>query len=120
MKKPPSQRQLKVGELIRHALSNLFLRGEIPVLENLPLTVSEVRISPDLKNATAYIYPLGGQGASEELIKLLRGYQGFIKHYISREVYIRHTPNISFKIDKSFDEAARINELLHNPEPPEA
>ena len=110
-KKSPSQRQLKVGELIRHALSKLFMRGEIPYLGDLPVTVSEVRISPDLKNATAYIYPLAGTG-SDDLVRVLAEYEGFIRKYVSKEVYLRRAPVISFKLDNSFEEAAKISELL--------
>lgn len=111
MNKSPSQRQLKVGELIRSALSKLFLRGEIESFADLPVTVSEVRISPDLKNATAYIYPLGGQ-RSEELVKGLHNYEGMVRRYISQEVNLRYTPRVHFKLDTSFEHASKINDLL--------
>ncbi len=113
MQKPPSQRQLKVGELLRHALSKLFAHGEIPYLEHLSITVSEVRISPDMKNATAYIYPLGGQDA-EHLVPVLKEYAGFIRTYLAKEVYMRHAPRTSFKIDTSFEKAAKIDNLLRD------
>ena len=111
MKKAPSQRQLKVGELLRHALSKLFMRGEIPYLDHISITVSEVRISPDMKNATAYIFPLGGKHV-ENLVPILREYEGFIRTYLAKEVYMRHAPRVSFKIDTSFEQAARIDDLL--------
>jgi ribosome-binding factor A len=111
MKTPPTQRQLKVGELLRHALSKLFTRGEIPYLDHLSITVSEVRISPDMKNATAYIFPLGGKDA-EHLVPVLKEYEGFIRTYLAKEVYMRHAPRISFKLDTSFEQAARIDDLL--------
>ena len=74
--KPPTQRQLKVGELIRHALSTMFLRGEIPYLDSMSITVSEVQVSPDLKNAVAFIYPLGGKNAD----LLLKALPNFCRH----------------------------------------
>lgn len=111
MKKPPSQRQLKVGELLRSALSKLFLRGEIPAIDGISVTVSEVRISPDLKNATAYIFPLGGD-QSGDIIKKLHNNDGLVRKYISREVELRYTPRIHFKLDNSFEEAEKISNLL--------
>lgn len=111
MKKPPSQRQLKVGELIRQALSKLFMRGEIPYLGNLSITVSEVRISPDLRNATAFIYPLGGE-MSDDLMAVLAEYEGFIRKYVVKEVYLKRAPQIHFKLDTSFEYAENIDRLL--------
>lgn len=113
MKKAPTQRQLKVGELIRHALSKLFMRGEIPYLDHISITVSEVRISPDMKNATAYIFPLGGKHI-DNLVQILREYEGFIRSYVAKEVYMRRAPQISFKLDTSFEQAARIDQLLRD------
>ena len=96
MKKPPSQRQLKVGELIRQALSKLFMRGEIPYLGDISVTVSEVRISPDLRNATAYIYPLGGNKI-EGLTEVLQEYEGFIRKYVANEVHFKIFPENLFQ-----------------------
>ena len=113
MKKPPSQRQLKVGELIRHALSTFFMRGEIPYLDHLSITVSEVRISPDMKNATACIFPLGGKDA-DKILPVLKEYEGFIRTYLAKEVYMRATPKVGFKIDTSFEYADKIDGLLRD------
>lgn len=110
--KPPSQRQLKVGESIRHSLSTFFMRGEIPYLDGLSITVSEVRISPDLHNATAYIMPLGGKDA-DRVLEILSQFGGQIRTYVSKDVKLRIAPRISFKIDNSYDEAARIAALLN-------
>lgn len=113
MKKPPSQRQLKVGELLRHALSKFFTHGEIPYLDHISITVSEVRISPDMKNATAYIFPLGGEDA-DKILPVLKEYEGFIRTYVAKEVYMRQAPKIGFKLDTSFEYAAKIDDLLRD------
>lgn len=114
--KPPSQRQLKVGEEIRRALSMAFLKGDVHVrsVENTSITVSEVRISPDLKNATVYVMPLAGAHA-EEIMKELGEHAPLIRSFIAKNVELRYTPKLFFKLDRSFEEAARINELLHDP-----
>jgi len=111
MEKPPSQRQLKVGESIRRSLSEFFMRGEIPYLDGVPITVSEVRISPDLHNATAYIMPLGGK-ESDKVLEILAKFGGFIRTYVSKDVKLRTAPRINFRIDNSYDEGARISALL--------
>lgn len=113
--KAPSQRQLKVGELIRHSLSKMFMRGEIPYLDGTSVTVSEVRVTPDLKHAIAYIYPLAGQNA-DKLLKALPDFAGFIRTYIAKEVDLRYAPRISFKLDNSFEYASKITDLLHKAE----
>lgn len=114
--KPPSQRMLKVGEEVRRNLSMAFLRGDVHVqgVENASITVSEVRVSPDLKNATAYVMPLAGQQA-EEIVRSLYESAPYIRRLIARKVDLRYTPKLHFKLDRSFDEAARINLLLHDP-----
>ncbi len=113
----PSQRQLRVGEELRHALSRLLQRGELrdPALQGVAVTVTEVRVSPDLKNATAYIMPLGGEHRAEVIAGLTRS-AGYLRGQIAREVPLRHTPSLAFEVDTSFDHASRINELLHRPE----
>ncbi len=114
--KAPSQRQLRVGEELRHALSRILSRGElrVPALAGLNLTVPEVRASPDLKNATAYVVPLGG-GGLEAAVEALNRAAGFFRTRIAREVALRHAPRISFAPDRSFDEAHRVREILERP-----
>lgn len=108
---------MRVGEELRHALSRILQRGELrdPALQETAVTVTEVRVSPDLKNATAYVMPLGGQHRAEVIAALTRS-AGFLRGQIAREVPLRFTPGLSFALDTSFDHASRINELLHRPE----
>ena len=112
----PSQRQLRVGEELRHALARILGRGELhdPVLAGASVTVTEVRISPDLKNATAFVMPLGGRDAAAILTALNRA-APFLRGQLGGEVRLRYTPRLSFQPDHSFDEAAKINALLHQP-----
>ncbi len=115
MSKPPSQRMLRVGELVRHALSNVLTRGEIvdPVIEISIITVPEVRMSPDLKLASAYIVPLGG-GNAKEIVKALNSHQKFIRGQITSQLNLKYSPSIRFFEDDSFDEATRIDNLLRS------
>ena len=123
MKRPsraPSQRQLRVGEEIRHALAQVIERGEAhdPALQGTVVTVTEVRISPDLKNATAFVVPLGGGKTPEEikdLIKALNHAAPFFRSRIAQMVTLKYAPRVSFRADDSFDEAGRIDALLHDP-----
>ncbi len=114
-KRPPSQRQLRVGEEIRAALAQVFMRGEThnPVLDGASITVSEVRISPDLKNATAYIMPLAGSNKSTILAELKENAPR-LRGLVSRHIILRTSPRISFVLDTSFEEANRINMLLNS------
>ncbi len=114
--KAPNQRQLRVGEELRHALSRILSRDELrdPALAGLNLTVTEVRASPDLKNATAYVMPLGG-GGLEAAVEALNRAAGFFRTRIAQEVALRHAPRISFAPDRSFDEAHRVREILERP-----
>ena len=104
----PSQRQLRVGELIRRALSEILMQGVIhdPDLNRISVTVSEVTASPDLKIATAYVCPLGGQGG-EDLIALLAKNKSEIRRSISKKLTLKYTPDLRFRIDETFD---RIDE----------
>ncbi len=113
----PSQRQLRVGEELRHALSHLLQRGELrdPALQGVAVTVTEVRMSPDLKNATAYVMPLAGEHRAEVIAGLTRS-AGYLRGQLAREVPLRFSPSLAFALDTSFDNANRINELLHRPE----
>lgn len=111
--KAPSQRQLRVGEEIRHVLAELLARGRIrdPDLQGVTITVTEVRISPDLKNATAFVTPLGG-GDMETTVAALNRAAGFLRHELGGEIRMRTLPNLSFQPDRSFDEASRIDSVL--------
>lgn len=113
-KKPPTQRQLKVGEEIRHAVATVLMRNEThdPALESLSITVSEVRISPDLKNASVYVTPLGGSNEPLKLIERLNSAAPALRKAMAKHIVLKYLPKLYFKLDKSFDEAGRINELL--------
>jgi len=115
MNKAPSQRMLRVGELVRHALAALLARDEIidPVIERAVITVPEVRMSPDLKLANAYIVPLGGQNA-KEIVKALNSHQKFIRGRIIPKLNLKYAPSLRFFEDDSFDEASRIDALLRS------
>jgi ribosome-binding factor A len=110
-----SQRQLRVGENIRHILSEILARDEIrdPILTGVPLTVSEVRVSPDMKNASVFCTPLGGANA-DEVLEALNRHCGYIRGEMGRKTTLRHTPALTFVQDRSFDEAEDIGRLLHN------
>lgn len=110
---PRSPRQLKVGEELRHALAEVFMRGDYRVheLDGVSITVSEVRISPDLKSATAYVMPLGGRNA-KTILETLNQHSGQFRKAVASRVKLRHSPMIRFKLDHSFDEAAKIETLL--------
>jgi ribosome-binding factor A len=112
----PSQRQLKVGELIRHALAEIFSRGEVvdDVLNQYSLTVSEVRMTPDLKLATVYVLPLGGEGAADA-VKHLDQHKRFLRGELARRVSPKSMPELRFKTDTSFASSQRIDELLASP-----
>src|ERR1051325_2160723 len=114
--RPPSQRQLRVGEELRHALAQLLRPGELrdPALRDANITVTEVRVSPDLKNATAYVMPLAAANA-DEIMNGLRRSAPYLKAMLARSVALRQAPNIAFAYDTAFDSAARISELLHSP-----
>jgi ribosome-binding factor A len=114
--KSPSQRQLRVGEEIRHVLAGALMRGEChdPEISSTPVTISEVRISPDLKNATAYFMPLGGVRREETLAALTRN-AAFFRKLVSEHMKLRYTPRVFFRLDTSFDEAHRIDLLLKSP-----
>jgi ribosome-binding factor A len=111
-----SQRQLRVGELIRHELADMLTRGEVhdPVIETHMITVPEVRMSADLRLATIYIMPLGGRDAKDVLDALERN-KRYVRGEISRRVNLKFAPEIRFRIDERFDEAERIEKLLRTP-----
>ena len=113
----PSQRQLRVGEVIRHALAEILARGTVhdPALEGLAITVPEVRLSPDLKIATAYMMPLGG-ARQEEALRALDRSARFLRGEVARRVGLKFMPELRFRLDTSFAESDRIDELLRSPE----
>lgn len=106
---------LRVGELVRHALAQMLSRGEIndPVLEKHVVTVSRVKMSPDLKLATVYVMPLGGQDEPEVLAALDR-HKRFLRGEIAHEVNLKFAPEIRFRIDDTFDNVSRIEALLNS------
>ncbi|GAB5509649.1 MAG: 30S ribosome-binding factor RbfA [Hyphomicrobiales bacterium] len=115
--KAPSQRQLRVGELIRHALSEVLMRGLIrePALETGLISVSEVRMSPDLKIATVFIAPIG-PGDSQALVKAMANNAGALRHEVTKRVSMKFAPNLRFKPDTSFDTYGKIDAILRSPE----
>jgi len=112
----PSQRALRVGELIRHAMSELLTRGEVhdPVLEGHLITVPEVRMTADLRLATIYVMPLGGRDI-EQVIEALDRNKRFLRGEIAHRVNLKFAPEIRFRADERFDEAERIEKLLRTP-----
>jgi ribosome-binding factor A len=112
----PSQRQLRVAELIRHAVAEMLARGEVhdPVLEGHMITVPEVRMTADLRLATIYVMPLGGRDADEVVAALERN-KRFLRGEIARHVNLKFAPEIRFRIDERFEEAERIEKLLRTP-----
>ena len=114
--KGPNQRQLRVGEELRHVLAGVHARGELrdPHLAGRSITVSEVRISPDMRNATAYVMPLGG-GDAGEIVGALNHAAAFLSGEVGRRVALKFTPALRFEIDTVFDEAQRIDSLLRTP-----
>ena len=113
----PSQRALRAGEVIRHAMAEILARGEVhdPVIETHLITVPEVRMSPDLRLATVYVMPLGGQDEADVLAALDRN-KRYLRGEIARRVNLKYAPDIRFRIDERFDEAERIERLLRSPQ----
>jgi ribosome-binding factor A len=112
-----SQRQLRVGEEVRHTLAAIFMRDEIPWPQGFAapvVTVTEVQVSPDLKNATVFVMPLGGVKL-KETVKILNEITGFFRHEISQKVMLRYAPKLRFTADESFTYAQRIDDILHDP-----
>jgi ribosome-binding factor A len=114
----PSQRMLRVGEQVRHALSETLQRGEIidPLIENAVVSVSEVRMSPDLKIATAFVSPLGVKD-TDAVVEALNKHSKFVRGRVSGALrQMKYMPEFRFRLDTSFDNFARINDLLKSPE----
>jgi ribosome-binding factor A len=113
--KPPTQRMLRIGEMVRHKLAELLIRGEIhdDVLASHVISITEVRISNDLKLATAYVMPLGGKD-TEKVLAALTKHKGFIRAEIAQTLDLRYAPDIRFREDETFEEVSRIDELLYS------
>nr|AMK07537.1 ribosome-binding factor A [alpha proteobacterium NT18-17] len=111
----PSQRALRVGELVRHALAAMFARGEIEddALRGSVITVPEVRMSPDLKLANVYIMPLGGLHA-EEIVVALNRHRKFVRGRVAPQINMKFAPEVRFFVDDTFEEAGRIDSLLRS------
>ena len=114
--KAPSQRQLRVGELIRHALSDMLTRGEVhdPVLEGTMVTIPEVRMTADLRLATIYVMPLGGKD-QQAVLEAFNRNRKYLRGEIAHHVNLKFAPEIRFMIDERFGEAERIEKLLRTP-----
>jgi ribosome-binding factor A len=112
-----SQRQLRVGELVRHAMAEMLTRGDVhdPVIEGHLITVPEVRMSPDLRLATIYVMPMGGRDA-EAVVAAFERHKKFLRAEIAHRINLKFAPDIRFRIDDRFAEAERIDRLLHSPE----
>ena len=110
---PFSQRQLRVGELIKQSLGQIFLKDEakVPTLETKNITVTEVRMSPDLKNARAYVIPLGGKD-TENTVNILTQFSHLIRKALAKKIDMKFLPKVSFVGDKSFDYAEKIEKLI--------
>ena len=110
---PFSQRQLRVGELVKQSLGQIFLTGEakVPTLETKNITVTEVRMSPDLKNARAYVIPLGGKN-TDKIVDILTEFSYLIRKALSKKIDMKFLPKVSFVSDKSFDYAEKIEKLI--------
>ena len=113
----PSQRQLRVGEVIRHAFAEILTRGDIhdPVFESRVVTISEVRMAPDMKLATVFVMPLGGNDA-EEVLAAFERHRKYLRGEIARRVSLRNAPELRFRLDTSFEEGSRIDAVLASPE----
>ena len=109
----PSQRQLRVGEIIRRALADILMRGVLhePDLDNVPITVGEVRCSPDLKIATAYVLPLGGRD-SERVLAALERAKGELRRQVNRAVSLKFSPELRFRLDETFDRMDDTRRML--------
>ena len=116
-KKGPSQRQLRVGEEVRHLLAELLERGDMrdPELRGASITVTAVDVSPDLRNATAFVMPLGGQD-EERLLAAMKRAAPWFRGRVGEKAGLRSAPDIRFQLDRTFDEADKINELLRRPD----
>lgn len=111
----PGQRQLRVGELVRHAMAEILARGELrePALEGVIVTVPEVKLSPDLKIATCYVMPLGGHDAAA-VVEALDQHRRFLRGEVAHRINMKFAPDLRFRVDTSFEEGSRIDALLRS------
>lgn len=112
-----TQRQLRVGEEIRHSLASVLMRGDVPWLRGFVppnITITEVQVSPDLQNATAFVMPLAGEKMAQT-VKSMNEIAGYFRHSLAQMVKLRFVPKLTFKPDESFDYALKIEKILHNP-----
>ena len=112
-----SQRQLRVGELVRHALAEMLTRGDVhdPVIEGRMITIPEVRVTADLRLATIYVMPLGGRDV-EQVVSAFERHKKFLRAEIAHRINLKFAPDIRFRVDDRFAEAERIDKLLRSPE----
>jgi ribosome-binding factor A len=115
--KAPSQRMLRMGELVRHALAEMFSRGDVhdPVLETHVITIPEVAMTPDLRHATVYVMPLGGKDERAVLDALNRN-KKYMRGVVAKKIQAKFTPDLHFRLDERFDRADEIDRLLKQPE----
>jgi ribosome-binding factor A len=113
----PSQRQLRVGEMLRHALADVLRENDIrdPELEGVSVTITQVKPSPDMRYATVYCEPLGGQNA-KQIVAALNRHKGFLRGEMGHRIAIKFTPDLRFVEDESFAEAQKIETILKSPE----
>lgn len=116
--KAPSQRQLRVGEELRHILAELLGRGDLhdPALAGKSITVSEVRSSPDMRHATVFVMPLGGAGDVAEIVGALNHAAPYLSHEVGRRITMKFTPRLHFELDQVFSEAEHIESMLRRPD----
>jgi ribosome-binding factor A len=115
--KAPSQRMLRMGELVRHALAEMFSRGDVhdPVLETHVITIPEVAMTPDLRHATAYVMPLGGKD-ERAVIDALNRNKKYMRGVVAKKINAKFAPDLHFRLDERFDRAEQIDKLLKQPE----
>ncbi len=115
--KGPSQRQLRVGEILRHALAEILARGDVadPELEGRSITVTEVKVSPDLRHATVFARPFASGEAGGGIVAALSRHQRFLRGELAKRVDLKFMPDLAFRLDETFDEAERIDALLRSP-----
>jgi ribosome-binding factor A len=112
-----SQRQLRVGELVRHALADMLTRGDVhdPVIERHMITIPEVRVTADLRLATIYVMPMGGRDA-EQVVAAFERHKKYLRAEIAHRINLKFAPDIRFRVDDRFAEAERIDKLLRSPD----
>ncbi len=115
--KGPSQRMLRVGEMIRRTLSDILIRGEVhdPALNDMSITVGEVAVSPDLRVATVYVMPMSGAGTAADAIAALARHKGILRKMVADEMTLRYAPELRFRADETFDRLDEARRLFSDP-----